>query len=95
MKVKISYTVDLDKIGQESYKLLLNSKVDTLSKQYDEILQSVFNDKIEQTLQQIHDFRISLAEIDLRLDDVQSILDGLMRARYGTVTQTEEDVSKE
>lgn len=92
MKVKISYTVELDEVPNQVYKFLINEKINTISKDYDNLLKLVIESRTEQALDEIDTFRRNLALIDQRLDDAQSILDGYMRARYSNNTQTEEDV---
>ncbi len=92
MKVKISYTVELDEVPNQVYKFLINEKINTISKDYDNLLKLIIESRTEQALDEIDTFRRNLALIDQRLDDAQSILDGYMRARYSNNTQTEEDV---
>lgn len=92
MKVKISYTVELDEVPNQVYKFLINEKMNTISKDYDNLLSLIIESRTEQALDEIDTFRRNLALIDQRLDDAQSILDGYMRARYSNNTQTEEDV---
>ena len=95
MKVKISYTVELEDVPRQVYKLLIDEKINTTSRDYDNILKIIDDGNIEQALHEIDIFRRNLASIDQRLDDAQAILDGYMRARYGNSNETEEDVSKE
>lgn len=95
MKVKISYTVELDEVPNQVYKFLINEKMNTISKDYDNLLSLIIESRTEQALDEIDTFRRNLALIDQRLDDAQSILDGYMRARYGNSNETEEDVQKE
>ena len=95
MKVKISYTVELDEVPNQVYKHLRNQSDMSLDKVLEGILQLIREGNIEGALQDIDFFRRDLAKLDLKLDDAQSILDGYMRARYSTNIQTEEDVSKE
>jgi len=95
LKVKISYTVELDDVPRQVYKFLIDERVNTTSRDYDNILKIVDDGNIEQALHEIHIFRSNLASIDQKLDDAQSILDGYMRTRYGNSNETEEDVSKE
>jgi hypothetical protein len=92
LKVKISYTVELDEVPNQVYKFLINEKINTISKDYDNLLKLIIESRTEQALDEIDTFRRNLALIDQRLDDAQSILDGYMRARYSNNTQTEEDV---
>ena len=96
MKVKISYTVELDDVPRQVYKLLIDEKVSVISRDYDNILKVIDDNNIEQALHEIDIFRRNLALIDQKLDDAQSILDGYMRARYGSNTNEEnQDVQKE
>jgi hypothetical protein len=95
LKVKISYTVELDDVPRQVYKLLIDEKVNATSRDYDNILKVIDDGNIEQAIHEIDIFRRNLASIDQKLDDAQAILDGYMRARYSNNIQTEEDVSKE
>jgi hypothetical protein len=95
MKVKISYTVELDDVPRQVYKFLIDEKPSVISRDYDNILKIIDDNNIEQALHEIDTFRRNLALIDQKLNDAQSILDGYMRARYSNNNQTEEDVSKE
>jgi len=95
LKVKISYTVELDDVPRQVYKLLIDEKVSVITKDYDNLLKLIIEGNTEQALDEIDTFRRNLALIDQRMNDAQSILDGYMRARYSNNTQTEEDVSKE
>jgi len=96
LKVKISYTVELDDVPRQVYKLLIDEKVSVISRDYDNILKVIDDNNIEQALHEIDIFRRNLALIDQKLDDAQSILDGYMRARYGSNTNEEnQDVQKE
>ena len=95
MKVKISYTVELDEVPNQVYKHLRNQSDMSLDKVLEGILQLIREGNIEGALQDIDFFRRDLAKLDVKLDDAQSILDGYMRARYSSSTETEQDVSKE
>jgi len=95
MKVKISYTVELDDVPRQVYKFLIDEKPSVISRDYDNILKIIDDNNIEQALHEIDTFRQNLALIDQKMNDAQSILDGYMRARYSSNNQTEEDVSKE
>lgn len=95
MKVKISYTVELDDVPRQVYKLLIDEKVSVINKDYENLLKLIIEGNTEQALDEIDTFRRNLALIDQKMNDAQSILDGYMRARYSNNNQTEEDVSKE
>lgn len=95
MKVKISYTVELDDVPRQVYKLLIDEKVSVINKDYENLLKLIIEGNTEQVLDEIDTFRRNLALIDQKMNDAQSILDGYMRARYSNNNQTEEDVSKE
>lgn len=95
MKVKISYTVELDDVPRQVYKLLIDEKVSVINKDYENLLKLIIEGNTEQALDEIDTFRQNLALIDQKMNDAQSILDGYMRARYSNNNQTEEDVSKE
>jgi hypothetical protein len=84
LKVKISYTVELDDVPKQVYKFLINEKVSILNKDYDNLLKNIIDGYTEQAIAEIDTFRRNLALIDQRLDDAQSILDGYMKARYGS-----------
>ena len=96
MKVKISYTVELDDVPNQVHKFLIDENLSVISRDYDNILKIIDDNNIEQALHEIDIFRRNLALIDQKLDDAQSILDGYMRARYGSNTNEEnQDVQKE
>jgi hypothetical protein len=95
LKVKISYTVELDDVPRQVYKLLIDEKVSVINKDYENLLKLIIEGNTEQALDEIDTFRRNLALIDQKMNDAQSILDGYMRARYSNNNQTEEDVSKE
>jgi hypothetical protein len=95
LKVKISYTVELDDVPRQVYKLLIDEKVSVINKDYENLLKLIIEGNTEQALDEIDTFRQNLALIDQKMNDAQSILDGYMRARYSNNNQTEEDVSKE
>jgi len=92
LKVKISYTVELDDVPRQVYKLLIDEKVFVINKDYENLLKLIIEGNTEQALDEIDTFRQNLALIDQKLNDAQAILDGYMRARYSNNTQTEEDV---
>ena len=95
MKVKISYTVELDEVPNQVYKHLLDKFPLSFDEVHKGILDLIREGNIQGALEDIDLFRRDLAKLDLKLDDAQSILDGYMRARYSSNRQTEEDVSKE
>lgn len=95
MKVKISYTIELDDVPNQVCKLLSDHDLNLLTKQFNELNEVIASNNIDNALFNIDLFRRKLASLDQTLDDAQSILDGYMRARYSSNRQTEEDVSKE
>ena len=96
MKVKISYTVQLDDVPRQVRMFLIDEDVSTIPREYDNLLKLINDSSIDQALHEIDVFRRNLASIDQKLDDAQSILDGYMRARYGSNTNEEnQDVQKE
>jgi phage gp36-like protein len=95
LKVKISYTVELDDVPRQVYKLLIDEKVSVINKDYDNLLKLIIEGSTEQAIDEIDTFRRNLTSIDQKLNDAQAILDGYMRTRYGNSNETEEDVSKE
>jgi len=95
LKVKISYTVELDDVPRQVRMFLIDKDVSTITREYDNLLKLIDDSSIDQALHEIDVFRRNLASIDQKLDDAQSILDGYMRARYGNSNETEEDVQKE
>ena len=84
MKVKISYTVELDEVPNQVYKYLHNQSDMSLDKILESILKLIKEGNIQGALEDIDYFRKDLAKLDLKLDDAQSILDGYMKARYGS-----------
>jgi hypothetical protein len=96
LKVKISYTVQLDDVPRQVRMFLIDEDVSTIPREYDNLLKLINDSSIDQALHEIDIFRRNLASIDQKLDDAQSILDGYMRARYGSNTNEEnQDVQKE
>jgi len=95
LKVKISYTVELDEVPNQVYKHLFDKTSMSLDRTLESVLELIREGNIQGALEDIDLFRKDLAKLDLKLDDAQSILDGYMRARYSNNNQTEEDVSKE
>ena len=83
MKVKISYTVELDEVPNQVYKYLFNQSDMSLDKMLEDVLKLIREGNVEGALEDIDLFRKDLAKLDLKLDDAQSILDGYMKTRYG------------
>ena len=84
MKVKISYTVELDEVPHQVFKYLHNQNDMSLDKTLEGVLKLIKEGNIQGALEDIDFFRKDLAKLDLKLDDAQSILDGYMKARYGS-----------
>ena len=84
MKVKISYTVELEEVPLQVHNFLVEEKVQAVARNHDLLLTLVKDNHIEQAINEIHEIRIALAKYDQKLDDAQAILDGYMRARYGS-----------
>lgn len=96
MKVKISYTVELDEVPNQVYKHLFDKTSMSLDKTLESVLELIREGNIEGALEDIDLLRKDLAKLDLKLDDAQSILDGYMRARYGSsMNEENQDVQKE
>lgn len=91
MKVKISYTVNLDDVPDEVLKMLDLDYLFVLNEEYTELIKDLSDNNIEKVLLHIDDFRIKLANLDIKLGDAQSILDGYMKARYTTSASEEND----
>ena len=89
MKVKISYTVELDDVPRQVRMFLIDKDVSTITREYDNLLKLIDDSSIDQALHEIDVFRRNLASIDQKLDDAQSILDGYMRARYSNSNEAE------
>jgi hypothetical protein len=83
LKVKISYTVELDEVPNQVYKYLFNQSDMSLDKTLEGVLKLIREGNVESALEDIDLFRKDLAKLDLKLDDAQSILDGYMKTRYG------------
>ena len=83
MKVKISYTVELDEVPNQVYKYLFNQSDMSLDKTLEGVLKLIREGNVESALEDIDLLRKDLAKLDLKLDDAQSILDGYMKTRYG------------
>jgi hypothetical protein len=95
MKVKISYTVELDEVPNQVHKHLRNQSDMSLDKILDGILKLIHEGNIQGALEDIEFFRQDLAKLDLKLSDSQSILDGYMRARYSKNTEESKDGTQE
>jgi hypothetical protein len=84
MKVKISYTTELDNVPYECHRLL-SYKFDEVT-EIDDSLESIYKDlKVENgallSLDKIHKLRLLLADYDETLADVQTILQGWANIR--------------
>ena len=84
MKVKISYTVELDEVPNQVYKHLCDKTSMSLDKTLEGVLKLIHEGTIQGALEDIDLFSKDLARLDLKLDDAQSILVGYMKARYGS-----------
>ena len=89
MKVKISYTVELNEVPNQVCKLLSDHDLNLLTKQFNELNEIISSNNINNALFNIDLFRRKLAGLDQTLDDAQSILDGYMRARYSNSNEAE------
>jgi hypothetical protein len=89
LKVKISYTVELDEVPNQVCKLLSDHDLNLLTKQFNELNEIISSNNINNALFNIDLFRRKLAGLDQTLDDAQSILDGYMRARYSNSNEAE------
>jgi hypothetical protein len=89
LKVKISYTVELDDVPNQVCKLLSDHDLNLLTKQFNELNEIISSNNINNALFNIDLFRRKLAGLDQTLDDAQSILDGYMRARYSNSNEAE------
>jgi hypothetical protein len=89
LKVKIAYTIDLEEVPKELYKFLQDGRVHELSKIYENITENIKECNNEKAIADIHELRLLLAKIDQKLDDAHSILDGYMRACYGSKVEEE------
>ena len=98
MKVKISYTVDLDDVPSEIDPLIEKAK-----KNVDDACESILDLKklkdhsIERAIEDIDDIRKAMMEADLALGDCASILSGYLSAKYDQplLNQTEPEVAHE
>ena len=87
--MKISYTVELDEVPNQVCKLLSDHDLNLLTKQFNELNETISSNNINNALFNIDLFRRKLAGLDQTLDDAQSILDGYMRARYSNSNEAE------
>ena len=95
MKVKISYTVELDEVPHQVSKYLHNQSDMSLDNVFESILKLIKEGNIQGALEDIDYFRQDLAKLDLKLSDAQSILDGYMKARYSKNTEENKDGTQE
>lgn len=95
MKVKISYTVELDEVPHQVSKYLHNQSDMSLDNVFESILKLIKEGNIQGALEDIDYFRQDLAKLDLKLSDAQSILDGYMKARYSKNTEESKDGTQE
>jgi len=97
MKVKISYTVDLDKVPGEIDFLLEKAERD-LGKAFDLVtqLKEIKETSIEEALKTIPEIREAMMTADIVFDDCELILTGYLSTKYGppdipvTVSPTKE-----
>ena len=85
MKVKISYTVDLDDVPKE-IDFLIQKAEQSLGEAFDLIsqLKDIKNQSIEKALEEVPKIRQSMMAADIVLDDCELILSGYMSAKYAT-----------
>ena len=83
MKVKISYTVDLDKVPDE-IDFLIEKAENNLGKAFDLVsqLKDIKNRSIEEAILEIGKIRESMMAADIVLDDSDMILTGYLSAKY-------------
>ena len=83
MKVKISYTVDLDDVPKE-IDFLIQKAEQSLGEAFDLIsqLKDIKNQSIEKALEEVP--KQSMMTADIVLDDCELILSGYMSAKYAT-----------
>jgi len=85
MKVKISYTVDLDDVPKE-IDFLIQKAEQSLGEAFDLIsqLKDIKNQSVEKALEKVPKIRESMMAADIVLDDFELILSGYMSTKYAT-----------
>ena len=89
MKVKISYTVDLETVPNEVFDMLQKQNKNEIIIIYDEIVSNIESNNIEKSIDTIHQLRLKLANLDLKLNDAQNILDSYMKIRYSNTDESD------
>lgn len=78
MRVKISYGIEVDDVPKEVQRLFdgVGENLDTLSKQADTIDDLLDNEESEACLSVMRKMRETLADMDARVEDLSSIMEG-------------------
>ena len=92
-KVKITYTVDLEDIPSE-VSSMLHKTYWTLKQEIEKLDQSVTDKNVAGVIELIDNFRQSLTNIDLKLDDCYSILVGYLGEVRSNPTQDVKELSE-
>lgn len=92
MNVKLTYTTNIDDVPRQAANILLLDGITTdIEHWYSNISNILRNNNVESAIEQIHNLRIELAKIDIRLADVVSILDAYQKLKYTDNSNKTED----
>lgn len=77
-RVKISYGIEIEKVPEEVQRLFdsVGENLDTLSKQADTVDDLLDNEESEACVSVMRKMRETLAEMDARMEDLSSIMEG-------------------
>ena len=89
MKVSISYTVDFEDVPEEIMKMVHKARDEYENLMFSDVLSPLEGENYGVAIDQIHEFRTKLADVDLCLNDVVAILNGYMKAKYSEAPTTE------
>ena len=78
MRVKISYGIEVDDVPEEVQRLFdgVGESLDTLSKQADTVDDLLDNEETEACVSVMRKMRETLADMDARVEDLSSIMEG-------------------
>ena len=89
MKVSISYTVDFDDVPDEIMKMVHRSRDEYENLMFSDVINPLEAENYGVALDQIHEFRTKLANVDVYLNDAVAILNGYMKTKYSETPQTQ------
>tara|TARA_R110000824_G_scaffold6612_2_gene30538 strand:+ start:5853 stop:6254 length:402 start_codon:yes stop_codon:yes gene_type:complete len=82
MKVSISYTVDFEDVPEEMLKMTHRALNEYENINFSDLGKALEEKNYGIAIEEIHLLRTKLAEVDIHLNDVASILNGYMKTKY-------------